>query len=114
MKKIFKRLMLMLIAIAILSTSALAFQRTNLYTVDKYTCNVRPAVCIVTAIKDETISLTDDSGNVWQVTGYDDLLIGDYVAVTFSDNGTQEIKDDTIIALRYQRVDKLENFVEKN
>lgn len=109
--KAIKHVLISIAAIAILSTSALAFQHTNLYNVNKYTCNVRPAICIVTEVDGESISLTDSYGNVWEANGYEDLGVNDFVAVAFSDNGTKEIYDDSIIAVWYQRIDLLEKYI---
>lgn len=54
--------------------------------------------CIVTSIKGDNIYITDESGYIFSFkgNGYED---GETVQVTFYDNHTGNIKDDTIIKL---------------
>lgn len=107
MKSILKKSVLALSVAALLTTGAFASRWTNLRTVNKYTCNVRPALCVVSEVSGDTITMIDCNGNVWEACGYEDLLPGDYVAVAFSDNGTDIIYDDVILSVWYQRPDLL-------
>ena len=50
----------------------------------------------------DTVAVTFQNGNVFEFFNNDhDWFIGDLVTVTFYDNGTEEVKDDVILKVRY-------------
>lgn len=43
----------------------------------------------------------DFNGNMWSFTGVEDWMVGDIMAMTMDDNGTDNIADDTVRDVRY-------------
>lgn len=62
-----------------------------------------PLTTIVTEInsKNDTVSIMDNNGFVWQFYGVEDWEEGDICSVIMNDNGTETIFDDTIVTTRY-------------
>lgn len=59
------------------------------------------AVVINTSRYNDTVTIRDFNGNLWQFKGVEDWGIDDVCACIMDDNGTREIKDDTIVSVRY-------------
>lgn len=62
---------------------------------------VYPACGLITKIESDTVWFETQTGNVFAFTGSEDYEPGDLVAVIFDDNGTSDIHDDGIEAVRY-------------
>lgn len=60
------------------------------------------AVVVEISEGNDTVTIKDYNGNLWQFTGAEDWAVDDVCACVMSDNGTAEIKDDEIISTRYQ------------
>lgn len=52
-------------------------------------------------IPDDTVTICDESGNLWDFYGVEDWQEGDKVAMIMSDNRTEIIYDDEIVDVRY-------------
>ena len=54
-------------------------------------------------VPQESVIVETTDGNMWafQSDGVEDWMIGDKVALIFTDNGTPEIYDDEIVTARY-------------
>lgn len=59
------------------------------------------AVVINTSRYNDTVTIRDFNGNLWQFKGVEDFEIDDVCACIMDDNGTREIKDDAIISIKY-------------
>lgn len=62
---------------------------------------VYPACGLITRIEGNTVWFETQTGNTFAFTGSEDYEPGDLVAVIFDDNGTSDIHDDSIEAVRY-------------
>lgn len=62
---------------------------------------VYPACGLITRIEDNTVWFETQTGNTFAFTGSEDYEPGDIVAVIFDDNGTSDVHDDGIEAVRY-------------
>lgn len=51
--------------------------------------------------ENDIVTIEDFNGNLWQFSGVEDWRKGDICAVIFDSKGTEEIKDDEIIKVRY-------------
>lgn len=62
-----------------------------------------PLTTIVTEVNYEnnSVSVTDTNGFVWQFFGTEDWEEGDICSVIMDDNGTETILDDIIVTTRY-------------
>ena len=62
-----------------------------------------PLTATVTKVDslNNTVSVTDGSGFVWQFYGVEDWEEGDICSVIMNDNGTETIFDDIIVTTRY-------------
>lgn len=62
-----------------------------------------PLTAIVTETNPEidVVTITNNSGFVWQFYGVEDWEEGDICSVIMNDNGTETILDDIIITTRY-------------
>lgn len=49
----------------------------------------------------DTVTVRDYNGNLWQFYGTDDWHVGDICSLIFDSKGTEEIKDDVIVSARY-------------
>ena len=47
------------------------------------------------------------NGNVYSFYGVEDWFVGDYCSLVMGNNYTADITDDTIISIRYERIDLL-------
>lgn len=72
-------------------------------------CIVKPkesyamcAVVVEISAGNDTVTIKDYNGNLWQFIGTENWAVGDVCACVMNDNGTAEIKDDEIISTRYQ------------
>lgn len=60
------------------------------------------AIVVDVSTGNDTVTIKDYNGNLWQFTGAEDWAVGDVCACVMDDNATAEIKDDEIISTRYQ------------
>lgn len=65
--------------------------------------NIYPDTAIVYNVDcyTDTVTVIDCNGSLWQFKGSSDWEVGDVVSMIKNNNGTEEIKDDTIIKERY-------------
>lgn len=49
----------------------------------------------------DIVTVEDFNGNLWQFDGAEDWVEGDICTLIMNSKGTAEIKDDTIISVRY-------------
>lgn len=49
----------------------------------------------------DVVTVEDFNGNLWQFDGAEDWVEGDICTLIMNNKGTTEIKDDTIISVRY-------------
>lgn len=61
----------------------------------------------VEQIEQNTATLIDCNGFLWLYDEPEDMEIDDYYTAVMDDNGTDEIFDDRIVSLRYERPDLL-------
>lgn len=62
-----------------------------------------PLCATITYIDEEADAFVaeDFNGNMWSFTGVEDWMVGDIMAMTMDDNGTDNIEDDTVRDIRY-------------
>ena len=60
-----------------------------------------PSSAKVTRIENDTVYIEDCAGFEWEFDGVEDWEENDACAVLFCDNGTENIKDDIIVNVRY-------------
>lgn len=65
--------------------------------------NLYPLSAIVEeiSIANDTVTIRDYNGNLWQFKGVEDWAEGDICACIFDNKKTPEIKDDEIVSVRY-------------
>lgn len=65
--------------------------------------NMYPLSTIVTEIniKDDSITVEDSNGNLWDFYGVEDWKVGDGCSLLMDNNGTENIEDDIIISTQY-------------
>ena len=65
--------------------------------------NLYPHAAVVVEVDDvgDCVYVSDYNGEIWMLYGAEDWMIGDVVAMTMEDNGTDRIDDDEIIQARY-------------
>ena len=51
--------------------------------------------------KTDAVFVKTSDGNVWEFAEIDDWMVGDNCCMVFCDNGTADVKDDTIVSVRY-------------
>ena len=73
----------------------------NLRNSGKPKSEVYPACGLITKIESDTVWFETQTGNTFAFTGSEDYEPGDLVAVIFDDNGTSDVHDDSIEAVRY-------------
>lgn len=57
---------------------------------------------IAVNLAEDTVTFTDQRGDVWSFYGAEDWMEGDRIAVIMDDNGTPGISDDLVLAARYE------------
>lgn len=60
-----------------------------------------PATMEITNISDDIVTMETATGHVYEMTGAEDYMTGDLLALIMDDNGTPEVTDDKIISARY-------------
>lgn len=62
-----------------------------------------PMTAIVVDVSrgNDKVTIKDYNGNLWQYTGVEDYEVGDIVSCIMNSKGTEKIKDDVIIQMRY-------------
>ena len=60
-----------------------------------------PATMEITNISGDVVTMETSTGHVYEMTGAEDYMTGDLVALIMDDNGTPEVTDDKIISARY-------------
>lgn len=62
-----------------------------------------PMCCVVENVSagNDTVTIRDFNGNLWQFKGIEDWETGDICACIMSTNGTEEITDDEIVSVKY-------------
>lgn len=62
-----------------------------------------PLTAVVTKINslNNTVSVTDGNGFIWDFSDSEDWLEGDVCSMIMNDNGTESIFDDVIVTVRY-------------
>lgn len=60
-----------------------------------------PAIMEITNISGDVVTMETATGHVYEMTGAEDYMTGDLVALIMDDNGTPEVTDDKIISARY-------------
>lgn len=61
-----------------------------------------PATMEITNISGDVVTMETATGHIYEMTGAEDYLPGDLVALIMDDNGTpDDITDDAIISARY-------------
>ena len=63
--------------------------------------NMYPLSTIVTEIKDNSVTVEDTNGNLWDFYGTEDWEVGDGCSLLMDSNGTDNIEDDIIISTQY-------------
>lgn len=65
--------------------------------------NMYPLSTIVTEIniKDDSITVEDSNGNLWDFYGIENWEVGDGCSLLMNNNGTENIEDDIIISTQY-------------
>lgn len=65
--------------------------------------NLYPLASTVTEIntKTDTVTVKDNSGNLWEFSGTEDWAIGDGCSLLMDTNRTNNIKDDIIVSTQY-------------
>lgn len=90
MKKIVCCVLVLIVCTVLLLTAWNPREKTVLY----------PSGGIVEVI-DDTVYITDSTGNVWSFYGSEDWQTGDYAAMIMDNNGTDTIYDDVILQVCY-------------
>ena len=54
--------------------------------------------------KTDVLTLEDSNGFLWEIAGIDDWTAGDFANVIFDNNGTDQIFDDQILAVKYENL----------
>lgn len=68
-------------------------------------CGLYANTCQVVDIESDNVVVVEDvSGHVWAFEGSEDYDINDYVSLIMYNNGTDEVVDDIIISVRYNRL----------
>lgn len=77
----------------------IAYVKHKIYTSD----NLYPLCAIVeeVSVANDTVTIRDYNGNLWQFKGVEDWSEGDICACIFDNKKTPEIKDDEIVSVRY-------------
>lgn len=55
----------------------------------------------------DTVYVINANGQVFSFAGAEDWLVGDYLTAIMQDKGTDTVKDDSIVSVRYERIDLL-------
>ena len=65
--------------------------------------NLYPLAGTVVAVDrpDDTVTVQDGAGNFWRFDGAEDWQTGDLCALLMNDNGTEDVRDDVILQVRY-------------
>ena len=65
--------------------------------------NLYPLSTVVTEIniKDNSVTVEDSNGNLWDFYGTEDREVGDGCSLLMDSNGTDKIEDDIIISTQY-------------
>ena len=65
--------------------------------------NLYPHAGIVTEVNyaEDVVTVQDGAGNLWRFDGAEDWGVGDLAALLMNDNGTEDIRDDSILLVRY-------------
>ena len=65
--------------------------------------NLYPLSTVVTEIniKDDSVTVEDPNGNLWDFYGIEDWEVGDGCSLLMDNNGTENIEDDIIISTQY-------------
>ena len=53
----------------------------------------------------DVVTVVDSNGFEYQFTEVEDLEVGDFLTAVMDDNGTEEVFDDIIVSVRYERPD---------
>lgn len=68
--------------------------------------NLYPTVGYVTEVDTEADTVTwNDGTDEWTFYGVEDWMVGDGIAVIMSDEGTESVKDDRMVEVRYWNPD---------
>lgn len=64
---------------------------------------IYPLAGIVTEVNyaEDVVTVQDGAGNLWQFLDAEDWGVGDLCALLMDDNGTEDIRDDSILLVRY-------------
>lgn len=60
-----------------------------------------PLTATVTQIENDTVTVEDSNGNLWDFYGTEDWQVGDGCSLLMDSNGTNNIEDDIIISIQY-------------
>lgn len=60
-----------------------------------------PLSTTVTKIENDTVTVEDSNGNLWDFYGVEDWQVGDGCSLLMDNNGTENIEDDIIISTQY-------------
>ena len=97
MKHVITAVLLFLLGIALGSTATTtpSTQESRFQTHD----------AIVTYIEwdSDTVTFTDEDGELWDLNGIEDWMLGDNAHLVTDDRGTPELYDDVIVSARYYR-----------
>lgn len=65
--------------------------------------NLYPLSTVVTGIniEDDSVTVEDSNGNLWDFYGTEDWEVGDGCSLLMDSNGTDNIEDDIIISTQY-------------
>ena len=89
-------LIVVLLVVAVLGTVFTirgTIQRSNWYGMTAVVTHVSQA--------NDTVTIKDFNGNLWQFKGAEDWSVDDVVACIMDNKGTELIKDDAIVSVRY-------------
>lgn len=59
------------------------------------------AIVVDVSRANDKVTIKDYNGNLWQYTGVEDYEVGDVVSCIMNSKGTEYIKDDVIIKVKY-------------
>ena len=64
---------------------------------------IYPLAGIVTEVNyaEDVVTVQDGAGNLWRFLDAEDWGVGDLAALLMNDNGTEDIRDDSILLVRY-------------
>ena len=87
------------IAIVLALIAGIALGSTAASTESRY----QEHTAVVTYIEEDsdTVTFTDENGELWDMDGIEDWMLGDHARLITDDRGTPELYDDVIVSATY-------------